>query len=141
MRASDADRERVAGVLRDAHAEGRLTMPEFEERLEATYAARTLAELAPLTRDLPAPSAAVVPADRGVGRWAEHRGAWASWATAVLVCTAIWAVSGISDHDFSTFWPIWVAGPWGALLLARTLFDAGDEPERPGRRDGEVDHQ
>ncbi|MEU6539413.1 DUF1707 domain-containing protein [Streptomyces sp. NPDC047000] len=55
LRASDADRERVAEVLRDALAEGRLDMAEFEERLETTYGARTYAELAPITRDLPAP--------------------------------------------------------------------------------------
>ncbi|MGW2698512.1 DUF1707 SHOCT-like domain-containing protein [Streptomyces sp. NPDC001340] len=53
LRASDADRERVAEVLRDAVAEGRLDMAEFEERLEATYKARTYAELTPITRDLP----------------------------------------------------------------------------------------
>lgn len=41
LRASDADRERVAEVLRDALAEGRLDMAEFEERLELTYKART----------------------------------------------------------------------------------------------------
>ncbi|MFE9474030.1 MULTISPECIES: DUF1707 SHOCT-like domain-containing protein [Streptomyces] len=57
LRASDTDRERVAEVLRDALAEGRLDMGEFEERLEATYAARTYGELAPITRDLPAGSA------------------------------------------------------------------------------------
>lgn len=54
LRASDADRERVAEVLRDALAEGRLDMAEFEERLEHTYRARTYGELAPITRDLPA---------------------------------------------------------------------------------------
>jgi hypothetical protein len=53
LRASDADRERVAEVLRDAVAEGRLDMTEFEERLDATYKARTYRELAPITRDLP----------------------------------------------------------------------------------------
>ncbi|WP_251093579.1 DUF1707 domain-containing protein [Streptomyces sp. Caat 7-52] len=57
LRASDADRERVAEVLRDALAEGRLDMDEFEERLESAYAARTYGELAPLTRDLPAAGA------------------------------------------------------------------------------------
>jgi hypothetical protein len=63
LRASDADRERVAERLREALAEGRLDMPEFEERLEATYAARTYGELTPLTRDLPvAGSAAPVDA-------------------------------------------------------------------------------
>src|SRR3712207_1670481 len=54
LRASDADRERVADILRDALAEGRLDMGEFEERLDATYRARTYGELAPITRDLPA---------------------------------------------------------------------------------------
>ncbi|MER6713769.1 MULTISPECIES: DUF1707 domain-containing protein [unclassified Streptomyces] len=54
LRASDADRERVAEILRDALAEGRLDMAEFEERLDATYRARTYGELAPITRDLPA---------------------------------------------------------------------------------------
>jgi hypothetical protein len=54
LRASDADRERVSEILRDALAEGRLDMAEFEERLDATYQARTYGELAPITRDLPA---------------------------------------------------------------------------------------
>jgi hypothetical protein len=53
LRASDADRERVASVLRDAYAEGRLDVEEHAERLEAAYAAKTLGELVPLTRDLP----------------------------------------------------------------------------------------
>ena len=55
LRASDADREQVAERLRDAMAEGRLDMTEFQERLEAVYQAKTYGELAPITRDLPAP--------------------------------------------------------------------------------------
>lgn len=54
MRASDADRERVAELLRDAYAEGRLDVDEHAERIEAAYRAKTLGELVPLTRDLPA---------------------------------------------------------------------------------------
>lgn len=53
LRASDADREKVADVLREALAEGRLDMEEFNERLDVAYRARTYGELAPLTRDLP----------------------------------------------------------------------------------------
>jgi hypothetical protein len=52
VRASDADRERVAVALQAAFAEGRLTMPELEERLAAAYAADTGAELAPIVHDL-----------------------------------------------------------------------------------------
>ncbi|MFF8311082.1 DUF1707 SHOCT-like domain-containing protein [Streptomyces lydicus] len=58
LRASDADRERVAEILRDALAEGRLVMEEFEERLDAAYRARTYGELEPLTADLPTGAAA-----------------------------------------------------------------------------------
>ena len=52
VRASDADRERVAVALQAAFAEGRLTMPELEERLAAAYAAGTDAELATVMHDL-----------------------------------------------------------------------------------------
>jgi hypothetical protein len=53
LRASDADRERVATVLRDAAAQGRLGLDELDDRLGAVYAAKTYADLEPLTRDLP----------------------------------------------------------------------------------------
>src|ERR1700759_2331265 len=61
LRASDADRERVAEVLREAAGDGRLTMDELDERLDAVYAAKTYAELEPITHDLPDAGAAHVP--------------------------------------------------------------------------------
>jgi hypothetical protein len=54
LRASDADRELVAEVLRKAAGEGRIELAELDERLAAVYAARTYADLEPITRDLPA---------------------------------------------------------------------------------------
>jgi hypothetical protein len=66
LRASDADRDRTAAVLGSALATGRLTSTEHAERLDATYAAKTLGELALLTRDLPAEDAEDA-ADAGVG--------------------------------------------------------------------------
>jgi DUF1707 SHOCT-like domain/Cell wall-active antibiotics response LiaF, C-terminal len=62
MRASDADRERVANVLREAAGDGRLTMDELDERLDAVYAAKTYAELEPITHDLPGTGTSYVPA-------------------------------------------------------------------------------
>jgi hypothetical protein len=56
MRASDADRERVAQILHGALAEGRITMEELEERLTTVYAAKTLSDLVPVTLDLPTSS-------------------------------------------------------------------------------------
>jgi hypothetical protein len=55
MRASDADRERVADVLRDAYAEGRLSPDEHQHRLSTVYAATTFGELVPVLTDLPVP--------------------------------------------------------------------------------------
>ncbi|MEU8245339.1 DUF1707 domain-containing protein [Nonomuraea sp. NPDC048916] len=52
LRASDDDRERIAQVLQDAHADGRITLEELEDRLGIVYAARTLGELAEVTVDL-----------------------------------------------------------------------------------------
>ena len=56
MRASDGDRDTVAEQLREAHTEGRLTLEELEDRLGKTYAARTFADLAPLTADRAKPA-------------------------------------------------------------------------------------
>ena len=61
LRASDQERDQVAGALGEALASGRLTTAEHAERIEAAYAARTLGELAPLTSDLPATHAASAP--------------------------------------------------------------------------------
>lgn len=54
LRASDSDREQVAEVLRQAAGDGRLTLDELDERLGQAFAAKTYAELEPITRDLPA---------------------------------------------------------------------------------------
>jgi Domain of unknown function (DUF1707)/Cell wall-active antibiotics response 4TMS YvqF len=68
LRASDADRDRTAEVLRDAFGQGRITVAEMEERLTLVYAAKTYAELEPITRDLPeAGAAAPSPAPGAVG--------------------------------------------------------------------------
>jgi hypothetical protein len=62
LRISDADRHKVAEVLREAAGEGRLDFDELDERLEATYSARTYADLVPITLDLPVQPAAGLPA-------------------------------------------------------------------------------
>jgi len=54
LRASDADRDRVADLLREALAEGRLTPDEHAERVEGVLSAKTVGELEVFVRDLPA---------------------------------------------------------------------------------------
>ena len=143
MRASDADRDRIAAVLRDAHADGRLAQDELLERLGSTYEARTYGELDQLIADLPRPArqpatrpagrptarpAPVPPARRQTGRTG-LTAAWWVWGTAVSVNVVIWLLVSILGGEDVYFWPAWVAGPWGVVLLMMTLasrrFDRG----------------
>ena len=69
LRVSDDDRHRVAEILREAAGEGRLDLDELDERLEATYAAKTYADHVPINLDLPlagmpAPAVPAVPDPR-----------------------------------------------------------------------------
>jgi Domain of unknown function (DUF1707)/Cell wall-active antibiotics response 4TMS YvqF len=54
LRVSDAEREAVAHQLTEALTEGRITLAEFDERVGVAYAAKTRADLLPLTADLSA---------------------------------------------------------------------------------------
>jgi len=66
LRASHADRDQVVELLRVAAGDGRISAEELDDRLERALTARTYAELAALTTDLPAtPGAAVVPPGAG----------------------------------------------------------------------------
>jgi hypothetical protein len=84
MRISDEDRHQVAEVLRAAAGDGRIDLEELDQRLEETYAARTYADLVPITADLPVarPSAApVVPGPESERHVAilggfERKGSW-----------------------------------------------------------------
>ena len=62
LRISDEDRHQVAELLRDAAGDGRIDLEELDERLEATYAAKTYADLVPITIDLPAHPQQATPA-------------------------------------------------------------------------------
>ncbi len=126
MRAADADRERVAEQLRSAHADGRLDLTEYDERVQQAWAARTCGELEALTVDLPQgwPAAApqVNPEGRQPHRQRGHgrgrRAAVTSWAGVSLINLMIWALVCLSTMSWIYPWWIWVAGPWGAVLLA-----------------------
>jgi hypothetical protein len=137
MRASDADRDRIAAVLRDAHADGRLAQDELLERLGATYEARTYGELDRVVADLPRPTRppaarparpvprpAPAPVRRQTGNTA-LTAAWWVWGAAVSVNVVVWLLVSITSGGAAYFWPIWVAGPWGAVLLMMTLAQRG----------------
>ncbi|GAA3769951.1 DUF1707 domain-containing protein [Streptomyces phyllanthi] len=104
LRASDADRERVAEQLRDAVAEGRLDMEEFEERLDATYKARTYGELAPITRDLPG-AGTVAPPPVSMVKEPTESGGWAGRITGTEG-SSTWGVAVMSGFERKGHWTV-----------------------------------
>jgi hypothetical protein len=151
IRASDEDRDRTASLLREHHAVGRLTPEEFSERLDKVYEAKTVGDLDELMSDLPGidlyrlPHASMPPyrgpapggasslaamaqggLARGHGRFSPAwQAAWGSWFSVSLVCFVIWALGGRGY-----LWPLWVAGPWAALMLGRWI--TGGHPQGGG---------
>ena len=144
LRAADADRAAVATVLGEHMSAGRLTLDEYDERLTRAYAARTFGELDELTADLPAldtprmpepaEQAAPTPMTRcGSDSWGHDTdaNAWRSWLTTALIVIGVWATISLASWELHYFWPAWVMGPWGAVLLAQTLVGSrGDGEQR-----------
>jgi Domain of unknown function (DUF1707) len=139
LRASDADRERTAELLREHHAVGRLTAEEFNDRLERAFAARTLGDLEELLADLPAidlyrlPSAGIRPAGgRAVRRSGRPGGGlnWpaggnlslqvAGWSALVGISALslfIWLGLAITVGGFAWIpWFLLTVLPWVAVL-------------------------
>ena len=140
LRAADADRVAVATALGEHMSAGRLSLAEYDERVAHAYAARTFGDLAELTADLPAsgshPVATSAPAKRPARRSAcgptgrgRNAHAWQAWLRTALIVTTIWLITSLSSGGLTYFWPIWVVGPWGAVLLAQRF---GGGRTRPG---------
>jgi hypothetical protein len=116
IRASDAEREQTADLIREAAIDGRLTMAELEERLSWTYAAQLRHELPPLVADLPAPPRPVPssPAARRLnGRDQVALGLHAVLVVALVVAVLTsWVAGGVAF-----FWPVFPIF-WALLSLA-----------------------
>jgi Domain of unknown function (DUF1707) len=100
IRAGDADRERAAERLRKGHAEGRLDLAEFQQRLEHCYEAKTLGELGELVSDLPRPDeASARPSPVRYRPW--------RWPLAPLgpILIALIVVAAATEHH--VFW-LWI---------------------------------
>ncbi|MGH8824655.1 MAG: DUF1707 SHOCT-like domain-containing protein [Jiangellaceae bacterium] len=146
MRASDADRERISAVLRDAHAEGRLPQDELVERIGAAFQAQTYRELDRLVADIPPPQRQVAhrtgqppaaksaqpvkPARQGMSGFLVAN--WWVWGCAVAINLVVWFLVSISSPEPAYFWPMWVAGPWGAVLAVCTAAEHGVRRRKAG---------
>jgi hypothetical protein len=146
--AADADRSAVVTRLDASLADGRLTLAEYEDRSARAHAARTYGELTELTADLPSaagpprpePQRSAVTRAVYAGAWhgAWHgawdrdlRTAWTGWATTAVIVIGIWLVSVLGTGDLVYPWPVWVIGPWGVVLVARTVGQRRQDHPRP----------
>jgi uncharacterized protein DUF1707 len=137
IRASDADRDRAAALLREHHAAGRLTAEEFQERMEKALEAKTLGELDELLADLPAidlyrlphetmrrtppgARASLVPNDPtgGLARFTPGTVAMGAWAAVTSALVAIWAVTAVLGGTWFPWWAL-VVLPWIWVLIRR----------------------
>jgi Domain of unknown function (DUF1707) len=131
MRASDRDRQQVVERLRGALEDGRLTMEEYVNRMGVAYQAVTYGDLAPLCADLPASGpvtarprmAAAPPAVASrvgglAGLPVVLKVLWTVWLVAVSVNVVVWFLVRDPGGHLGYPWPLWVAGPDGAVLLA-----------------------
>jgi hypothetical protein len=108
LRVADADREAVAGELREHLVVGRLKPDEFEERVESAYSATTRAELDAVKADLPMTPAAVSAELRSRRARIRRRLLQESGGglTASAICVGVWVADGATGG----FWPGWVIG-------------------------------
>jgi Domain of unknown function (DUF1707) len=137
LRAADVDRQHVADQLYAALNEGRLDLGEYDERVRNAYAARTYADLDGLLNDLPppnrgqevavpqreppTPTAPSPPSGRPRKRIPTALMVlWTVYGGIVAINVVVWFLVMVTAGPVYP-WPIWVAGPPGAALLAVTV--------------------
>ncbi|MFK4090411.1 DUF1707 domain-containing protein [Kribbella sp. NPDC020789] len=135
QRFTEADREKIAGRLRDAFADGRLDQPEFSSRLDQLYAVQTYGELEPLVRDLPPTRTYQTPAVVQDQKPAPAPGEFPTkevqprrnggllalgggFTGVVLINVVIWFVIGLGNGGhWPHFWPVWLLIPWALIAM------------------------
>ncbi len=123
LRIGDADRDTAVSLLGEHFVAGRLTKDEYDERVEAAWAARTAGNLSVLFRDLPPvpPPAPAVPPRSARPAGGPRRGPVATWVAGVrilpvfLLLLVLAAATGHWWLVFAAFCWFW----WGGLFHAR----------------------
>jgi Domain of unknown function (DUF1707) len=132
IRASDADREHVVEILREAFSAGRLTLEEFDERTTLAFAAKTWGGLRDLTRDLPRQASLEIPQTPQVKPAREKplpvsAGAQRRRLSPMLPILVIWLGIALSFRDPYAFIPV--------LVILFTLLRLATRPARVNRPD------
>lgn len=124
VRAGDRERERTAGQLGSALAQGYLEMAEYESRLQAAFAAHTTAELHDLVADLPlAQLRRNDPRRIQARKAAARRGVrihLAAYLAMVVIVLTVWLAVGLTAGAWY-FWPVWPILGAGIGVLSHAL--------------------
>ncbi|MCX0271982.1 DUF1707 domain-containing protein [Nocardia zapadnayensis] len=117
-RASDAERDRIVRELSRHLGDGRIDLAEYDQRVAQVYRTTTREELTGVLADLPtlAPARPATPRSR-FPIW--QRIEATAWLTVSVLVLVIWGAISLGVGEFTYFWPIWVIGPWGAVLAVR----------------------
>ena len=135
LRASHADREQVIDVLKAAFVQGLLTKDEFDLRMSQAFAARTYAEVADVTADIPAGLIGVRPRRPGWPR-AGKAAAWCAFGIVLPPLLAVAVVPGpVTDRAAITttvviYLLFWVCG--ASMMLASRPPKRSRRPLPPG---------
>jgi DUF1707 SHOCT-like domain/2TM domain len=109
LRIGDEDRNRTAARLGLALAKGYLAFPEYETRMQQTYAATTVAELEPLIADLPVEVRRHDPERLAARARAARLGVrihLAAYLAMVVIVLTVWLATAIFAGA-TYFWPVW----------------------------------
>ena len=113
MRISDEDRRGAAEELRAAHAQGRLSLTEYDTRLDTVNRATTYGDLAKIFTDLPAVAPARTERRSSAPKWV--RIVWLWWTVTLVINLAVWALVRFQLSDDVHFWPVWLLIPTIAI--------------------------
>ncbi|MFI5783627.1 DUF1707 domain-containing protein [Nocardia sp. NPDC051570] len=133
-RVSDAERQRVADLLARSVGEGRIDLGEYDERLTRVYAAVTQDDLRIVVADLPkaaVPTRNSTTTTARIPLWQRIEGG--AWLAVGVVNLLIWAAVSLGVGELVYFWPVWVIGPWGAVLVFRMVAGWETRATRPIR--------
>ncbi len=110
--ASDRERDEAASLVSDAIGEGRLSMEEGVQRIDAVLRSRHLHELGTLVADLPTRTPAT--SSRCAATTPPRLGLLAVAAAVIFAATLVQALAGLWE-----LWPVGVVALGGATLLPR----------------------
>lgn len=127
MAVEETERLHALRLLQQAVGDGAISLAEYETRSEALVMGED-EDIARATHGLVAPSVAVEGRQGGqvAPLWNAYTTALrieaGAWVLASVVCLVVWGAITLTAGP-TYFWPIWVIGPWGAVLGARELID------------------